>query len=306
MKFGENLKIIRKSKKISQEELAEKLGVSRQSISKWETGENYPTMTNIICLCDIFKCKMNDLVHEKFLDINFFDEEIKMKVAKLNKEEQKKVKILSNILSLIGKIASIVLKVGIAFIILFMLIIPILIKTIDVENNKIVSNNKNLTINEIDKGITISYKNHKNIIIASLNNKDINLIKKNYERKNKTFLITFIELSLTSILALLVLLIFFFNHLEKLFNNIKEGETPFTLDNVSHIKKMTYFMIASIIVSSFGQIFLNIALKIDDNIIEMNLFNVVEIIFLYVMTYIFEYGYHIQKDSNGILYEDEK
>ena len=36
MKFGENLKNIRKQKNISQEELAEKLGVSRQSISKWE------------------------------------------------------------------------------------------------------------------------------------------------------------------------------------------------------------------------------------------------------------------------------
>ena len=55
MKFGDNLKNIRKSKKISQEDLADKLGVSRQSISKWETGENYPSMQNIVCLCSIFK-----------------------------------------------------------------------------------------------------------------------------------------------------------------------------------------------------------------------------------------------------------
>ncbi len=38
MKFGDNLKIVRKMRKISQEELADKLGVSRQSVSKWETG----------------------------------------------------------------------------------------------------------------------------------------------------------------------------------------------------------------------------------------------------------------------------
>ncbi len=38
MKFGDNLKKIRVFKKLSQEELAEKLGVSRQSVSKWETG----------------------------------------------------------------------------------------------------------------------------------------------------------------------------------------------------------------------------------------------------------------------------
>ena len=38
MKFGENLKKLRKSKKLSQETLAEKMNVSRQSVSKWETG----------------------------------------------------------------------------------------------------------------------------------------------------------------------------------------------------------------------------------------------------------------------------
>lgn len=38
MKFGDNLRRFRKSKKISQEELTEKVGVSRQSVSKWECG----------------------------------------------------------------------------------------------------------------------------------------------------------------------------------------------------------------------------------------------------------------------------
>ena len=42
MKFGDNLKKVRKMRKISQEELANRLGLSRQSVSKWETGENYP------------------------------------------------------------------------------------------------------------------------------------------------------------------------------------------------------------------------------------------------------------------------
>ena len=58
MKFGEYLKLIRTDKKISQEYLAERLGVSRQSVSKWETGENYPSMQNIMALCTIFKCRI--------------------------------------------------------------------------------------------------------------------------------------------------------------------------------------------------------------------------------------------------------
>ena len=84
MKFGDNLKLIRKSKKMSQEELAEKVNVSRQSVSKWETGEAYPEMNNILELCKIFNCKINDLVHEDMSDISSLDEEIVMKVAKLN------------------------------------------------------------------------------------------------------------------------------------------------------------------------------------------------------------------------------
>ena len=42
MSFGENLQTIRKEKRLSQEALAEILGVSRQAVSKWELGEGYP------------------------------------------------------------------------------------------------------------------------------------------------------------------------------------------------------------------------------------------------------------------------
>ena len=51
MKFGDNLKRIRKKTKITQEDLAEKVGVSRQSVSKWECSEAYPEMKNILKLC---------------------------------------------------------------------------------------------------------------------------------------------------------------------------------------------------------------------------------------------------------------
>ena len=46
MKFGDNLKLIRKNKKMSQEQLAEKMNVSRQSVSKWETGGRMTHLTS--------------------------------------------------------------------------------------------------------------------------------------------------------------------------------------------------------------------------------------------------------------------
>lgn len=66
-KFQENLRKIRKEQNLSQEQLADELGVSRQAISKWESGTAYPEMDKIIQLCEKFNVNMDDLLHK---DIN--------------------------------------------------------------------------------------------------------------------------------------------------------------------------------------------------------------------------------------------
>ena len=62
MKFGENLYNLRKNAKMSQEKLAEKMSVSRQSISKWENGESYPEMDKILKLCNIFQEEKDSVI----------------------------------------------------------------------------------------------------------------------------------------------------------------------------------------------------------------------------------------------------
>ncbi len=62
--FSENLKKIRKEHKLSQEQLAEELGVSRQAISKWESSQAYPEMEKIIAICDKFNVNIDDLLHK--------------------------------------------------------------------------------------------------------------------------------------------------------------------------------------------------------------------------------------------------
>jgi len=146
LKFGENLKLIRKEHKLSQEELAEKLDVSRQAVSKWENGEAYPEMNNILELCKIFKCQINDLIHTEMCDITAFSKDIVSSVVKFDKEKQTKVKQLSNIISLIGKIGSIVLKVAIPFIIIAMFLVPYLINNIEIVNDEVIANSDKITI----------------------------------------------------------------------------------------------------------------------------------------------------------------
>lgn len=62
MSFADNLIYLRQHYGVTQEGLAEQLGVSRQTISKWESGANYPEMDKLLQLCDLFHTNMDDLM----------------------------------------------------------------------------------------------------------------------------------------------------------------------------------------------------------------------------------------------------
>lgn len=64
MSLGKNIQYLRKQKQITQEQLAEKMSVSRQTVSKWESDEIVPELGKIITLSDIFSCKLDVLVRE--------------------------------------------------------------------------------------------------------------------------------------------------------------------------------------------------------------------------------------------------
>ena len=60
--FSENLTELRKLHNMSQEELAEKIGVSRQTLSKYETGESLPDIEKCRLLADVFGVSIDDLI----------------------------------------------------------------------------------------------------------------------------------------------------------------------------------------------------------------------------------------------------
>ena len=65
MDFGDKLKQYRLNEGLSQEQLAEKIGVSRQAITKWETKRGLPDVENMIILAEIFKITLDELVLEE-------------------------------------------------------------------------------------------------------------------------------------------------------------------------------------------------------------------------------------------------
>nr|WP_206106901.1 helix-turn-helix transcriptional regulator [Paenibacillus timonensis] len=62
MDFAEKLQNYRRQKGMSQENLAEAIGVSRQAVSKWESGQSYPETDKMIALCELFQVSMDHLV----------------------------------------------------------------------------------------------------------------------------------------------------------------------------------------------------------------------------------------------------
>lgn len=62
MSLGKNIQYLRKQKRITQEQLAETMSVSRQTISRWEADEIVPELSKIVALSEMFSCKLDDLV----------------------------------------------------------------------------------------------------------------------------------------------------------------------------------------------------------------------------------------------------
>lgn len=61
--ISRNLAILRQYHKFSQEEIAEKIGVSRQAVAKWELGETIPDILNCDALAKLFDVSVDDLIH---------------------------------------------------------------------------------------------------------------------------------------------------------------------------------------------------------------------------------------------------
>lgn len=61
--IGENLLTLRKRNNFSQEYVAEKIGVSRQAVAKWESGETTPDLPNATALAQLYDVSLDDLVN---------------------------------------------------------------------------------------------------------------------------------------------------------------------------------------------------------------------------------------------------
>ena len=297
MRFGENLKNLRKIKNLSQEKLAEKVGVSRQSISKWECGEAYPEMDNILILCKIFNCKLNDLIHEDLTDINSLGEDVKMSVVKFKKEKQEKVKGLSKAIYIIAEIGKVIVSIAIVMALIGIIILPILALNVEIqEQNKIKAFGTEFEYQTRNEEMVLHYDGGEVIIGLVDENTDMNAILEKIRNTSELSIIIIGEIFLICSVIVLICIYNIMKHVKNLFLNIHNGDTPFTRENVQSIKKIAKYMIITILLPSITE---------NSITIGIDLIEVLYILIIFCISYIFEYGYEIQLDSKGKIYGDQ-
>ena len=302
MKFGDNLQNLRKSKKMSQEKLAEKVDVSRQSISKWERGESYPTMNNIMTLCEIFHCNINELVQESLTDIDSLDEDIKMSVVKFKAEKQKKMKGISKAIYVTARIGKIAVVMSAIILAVLLIALPIIANGIEITENNISFYGENYKY-EIDEKNVIFTEEKTGKSTSIYVDTDSNL-KEYYNSRSKTFLIVSTEVVGVSLIAFLGITFIILKNIEKLFINIHNEDTPFTLENVKYIRKIAMFLIIAIIAPTVCGVLFQAFAEVDMNV-GIELMDLILVLIIFSMAYIFEYGYELQLDSRGKMYGNE-
>ncbi len=68
MTFGEKLKRLRNDNSLTQEQLAEKIFVTRTAISKWETNNGYPSIDSLKAISNLFKTSIDDLISDEDIE----------------------------------------------------------------------------------------------------------------------------------------------------------------------------------------------------------------------------------------------
>ena len=88
VKICDNLRLLRTKERYSMEDVAEIIGVSRQAVEKWESGESLPDIEKCVKLAKLYKVMLDDLVSESFEEITMEEDEEKGKycfgVVKIN------------------------------------------------------------------------------------------------------------------------------------------------------------------------------------------------------------------------------
>ena len=111
IKIGKFIAERRKSKKLTQAQLAEKLAITDRAISKWETGKSMPDSSIMLELCDILQITVTDLLYGEVVSMKNYNKETENKLIEMVKEKEQSDRQLLTFEWIIGILSVLVLLI---------------------------------------------------------------------------------------------------------------------------------------------------------------------------------------------------
>ena len=227
-----------------------------------------------------------------------------MEEVKLSSEKQGKLKTISKIISIFSIIGRVFCIIGVVGIVIAMLIIPFITGNIKVtaQEKTIKVFDEIITYERNDEKIEFTNKDDT----TTIDEKDVvfalNKVLDYLENNDLTKITILVELTLIVAIATVVLTFMILGKVKKLFNNIHDGETPFTMENVGYIRGIALILIIMVAVKLFGGNIAGILIANNANL-TFNLTDIVYILVVYAVSYIFEYGYSLQSKTDLQIYD---
>ena len=223
----------------------------------------------------------------------------------MNERMRSSLNKLAKAIRIIANICKVCCIIGAVCVALCALVVPFALNNIKYENNKITVFNQGIVnVTESEKGILLDIVGSPSIEVTDP--QEIAKVKDflNNCSDNKTMMIVFTEIAMVLAIAVMVVAWLELSHLAKLFKNIENEDKPFTLDNVTHIRKIAMYMIILIVLPAVAGFFIDLAFKTNTSL-SFDLSNVIDILFLYAVAIIFEYGYSLEKPVKEEVEEKE-
>lgn len=148
------------------------------------------------------------------------------------------------------------------------------------------------------------------IVFRDSKNKDIYTIEDDVDDVNKVLdyldnnklnnMVVLFEISIVLALVVIALVYYALKHIEDLFKNIHDKDTPFIMENAEHFRKIAYLLIAVLVVEAVSNFTFTIFKC--DFVLNVDLANILFILGFFVFSYIFEYGSKLQENSLSKMY----
>ena len=223
----------------------------------------------------------------------------------LEVKEQSYLKGISRFIAVISVVGKFLLYFAIVVLIMCMLLIPSLMKDLKAYDNKIelTYSEEKVSLVKNDEDVVVYVNDKKQSSINDVSGFD-NLYKVISKHSNRT-LIGYSEAFILVAILYLFIVSLILNHLSKLFKNISKEDTPFTLDNVNHLRKMGLYMVSIIIIPFITSLLFSIFTDYKLHI-NLNFAKIVETLIVIALYYIFKYGLNLQNDSKKKIYDDKE